>query len=220
MKIHLTILGKSLIQAAGGLFVLFLVLSLCWVIVFLLEIRFNIILPINNEDLNLILTIFVTIATATYIYNSNKSEKEKEDVRKQIDLLEVLSAELNFLKGNLEAYKESFSGKGYPLYDPWDINVSPYFNGLSQRLQGEKTIDLKKNLMIIKDKVVVVNKMKDWAMKLESEQENNIKIKQTGYVNITREGVVNIINKDLLPVIKNSQEIIEKILEKGNDISS
>ncbi len=219
-KDNFLILGKSLLQTAIGLFIFVPILLLILLIRYLLEEVFNISFPINKEDLSLIFAILATIGTAVYLYNSDKSEKEKEEIKKQIDLLEVLSAELNFLEKNLESYKETFSKKShYPFYELWNIDVSIYFNGLGHRINNQETIKLKKNLIIIKDKLLITKNMKDEAWRLEREKETNPIIEKVGAIDMIRKQIVKIINADILPVIERSEILINKIKKNSTKSS-
>lgn len=213
MKKSDSVLGKSLIQTAIGLFIFAVILFLLWLITLLLEKIVNINLPINREDLNLVLIIASTIGTAIYIYNSSTLRKEKEDIKKQIDLLRILYIELSFLEKSLESYKETFSKKShYPFYELWNIDTSIYFNGLSHKINNQETIALKENLMIIKDKLLIINNMKLESKKLEEERG---KEKIIGYaIKILREKIIKIIDADILPIIKKSKEFLDNFLLK------
>ena len=205
-------LAKSALQTAIALFIFAVILSLLWLIIYLLKEFLGIIFPITENGLHLVLAILATIGTAMYIYNSNKLEKEKEEIKKQIDLLKILSQELNFLEKNLKSYKNTFSGeKTYPFYELWSIDTSLYFKGLSHKINDNETIGLNKNLMIIKDKVLIIKNMKSESYKLEERgKEELVKYAIKGL----RKQIGIIIDGDILPVIKKSKKIINNFLLK------
>ena len=207
-----SILGKTLIQSAVGLLVFGLILSFLWLIIYLLKRFAGILFLIKNSDLQLVLSILATIGTAMYIYNSNKIEKEKEDTRKQIDLLRILSEELDFLEGNLKAYEKSFSGEGYPVYELWKIDTSIYFANLSHNLNGKETINLKKNLMKIKDKIIIINNFKSEARKIQEERGNEKMIEKLKPWEMIKENIIKRINEEIIPVIKESENMIKNII--------
>ncbi len=211
MKIDFSMLWKTMFQIGIGLFMFILLLLLFFLLRLLIEQVFKITIPLNKDDLNLVLVIVATIGAVLYVHNKSKSEKEKDDEKKQIDLLKVLIIELNFLEDNLKSYKKTFSKQYYyPFYELWDINVAIYLNGLNHKLNEQDTIELKKNLMIIKDKLLIINNMKHESKEEEKrEREWKIKIK----IESLREGIINIINDDLLPVIKKSKEFIKKQIQ-------
>jgi len=212
MNKNKSVLVKSIFQAGIGLVMFVIILSFLWLMVFLLKEIFNITLLINSEALGLVLAILATIGTAMYIYNSNKLEKENEDIKKQLDLLKVLSEELNFLEKNLKSYKETFSKKShYPFYELWNIDVSIYFNGLSHKINNQETIKLKKNLMIIKDKLLIINNMK-FESKKDEEERGKEKLIQVKIESI-REGIIKIIDDEILPIVKKSKKLINNFLK-------
>lgn len=145
---------------------------------------------------------------ALYIFEKSKAESYKREEEKQLDLLRTLLTELTFLKGNLIAFKKTFSRQNvYPFYELWEIDASPYLMGLGHRLQNKETVNLKKNLMAIKDKLLVVNNMKLESKKDQEErgEEKFIQIK----IKSIREGIVKIIDKDFLPLLNKSKKFIK-----------
>lgn len=204
---------KSIFQAGIGLFSFVALLIALWLVKFLLQSVLGINLIIVKDDLNLVLIILATIGTATYVYNSESLRKEKENVKKQMDLLKILHSELDFLDKNLEAYKETFSKEShYPFYELWGIDISLYFKGLSHKINNQETLDLKKNLMIIKDKLLIINNMKFEARKWEEERSQE-KVSEYA-IKTLRTGIIKIISEDILPVIKKSKEFLDNPLLK------
>jgi hypothetical protein len=207
-----SILGKSIIQAAIGLFIFGALLFLLWLMVLFLE-KVGIILTINKTDLNLILAILATIGTAMYIFNSNKFGKEQDEKQKQRDLLIILSEEIDFLSGNLEAYKKSFSKPNhYPLYELWKIDTSLYFSNLSHKINGEETLELKKNLMKIKDKIILINNFKTEMRNLEEKRGNEDLIKAIKPGESIRSQITKVIDEDILPIIRDSKKEITTLI--------
>lgn len=206
-----SILGKSILQSGVGLLIFVLLLTILWFIVYLLKNFFGITFLINNNDLGLTLAILATFGISMYIYNSNKLEKEKDDTRKQMDLLNILLQELNFLKKNLKAYRKTFSGeKTYPFYELWSIDTSLYFKGLSHEIGDKETVDLKKNLMIIKDKILLVNNMKSESYRLE---ERGGEERVAYAIKVIRKQIGKIIDKDILPVVKESEKMVDLLMK-------
>jgi len=145
---------------------------------------------------------------ALYIFEKTKTEYYKREEEKQIDLLRTFLEELTFLRGNLIAFKKTFSRPNvYPFYGLWEIDAAPYLMGLGHKLQNKETVDLKKNLMVIKDKLLVLNNMKLESKKDQEErgEEKRIQIK----VESIREGIVKIIDDDFLPIIEKSKKLIQ-----------
>lgn len=209
MKKNSLILGKSMFQTGVGLFIFALILSVLWIIVSLLKLFFKITLFISDTNLSLVLTILATIGTAMYIYNSDRFEKEKDETKKQLDLLKVLYEEFTFLEKNLESYKEVFSKPNrYPLYELWDIDTSVYFNGLGYKINNQETIGLKKNLMVIKDKILVIDNMKNEAKRLEEADVNSI-AKKIDATKIIRDQIIKIIDEEILLIVKKSKEFLD-----------
>ncbi len=142
-----------------------------------------------------------------------KKQTRKEDQRekgKQLDLLETLFTELNFLENNLNSYKDTFSKKShYPFYELWDIDAALYLRALNHKIKGKETIGLKENLMILKDKLLIINNMKLEAKKEEEERgkEKLIQIK----IESLRKGIIEIIDADLLPILRKSKKFIKKL---------
>jgi len=203
-----SVLGKSIFQSGVALLLIVAVLSILWLFVYILNL-FGISFPISENNLGLVLAILATVGVSMYIYNSNKFEKEKDDTRKQMDLLNILFQELNFLKENLKAYEKSFSGeKTYPFYGLWDIDTSLYFRGLNHEINDEETIGLKKNLMIIKDKILLVNNMKSESYKLEARGSEE----RIAYmIKVVRKQIGIIIEEDILPVVEKSKKIVASL---------
>ena len=210
-KIDNSILVKSIFQSAIGLSIFTLLLAVIWLILYLLEKCFSIIFLFNNDDLGLFLAILATFGISMYIYNSNKLEKEKDDTRKQMDLLNILLQELNFLKENLKAYKKTFSGeKTYPFYELWSIDTSLYFKGLNHEIGNKGTINLKKNLMRIKDKILLVNNMKSESYKLEKRGREE----RVAYmIEAIRKQIGKIIDEDILPIVKKSEKMATSLIK-------
>jgi len=214
MERDIPTIGKSLIQAAIGLFIFALVLFVFFLIAYLLDIFLKITLWISKDDLYLILTILATIGTAIYIYNLNQLDDERKNIRRQKDLLRLLLSELKFLEGNLKSYIETFSKDShYPLYELWNINHSLYFDGLDYELRGQKTLGLKENLIKIKDKVLIVNNFKIETKKLEEERGHEKIIIAVGAVKMNREQIIKIVKDDILPVIEESKRLISGFLK-------
>ena len=143
-------------------------------------------------------------------YQKQTKKEDKREEEKQLDLLRTLMAQLNFLKGNFIAYKKSFSGEGYPLYELWNIDISTYFNGLDYKIKGHETISLKENLMFIKDKLLLVNNFKTEAKKLEERKLEGRKNERLEYaIESIRKQVVKIIGGEILPVIEKSEKFIK-----------
>lgn len=71
----------------------------------------------------LIFLAYISIALLVYALGEvreefKRQEKYNDYLKKQLSLLKVLIEELNFLKNNLEAYKETFSKeRHYSLYE-------------------------------------------------------------------------------------------------------
>jgi len=214
MEKNKSVLSKSILQTAGGLLLFVLLLSLFWLFIYLIEKYLGITLLINKDDLNLVLAIIATIGTAMYIYNSNKFEKEKEDIKRQVDLLIILSEELDFLSGNLKAYKESFSKPNhYPLYELWRVDTSLYFAKLSRKINSKETLELKKNLMKIKDKIILISNFKSEMRTLEEDRGEEDLIKKIEPGKIIRKQIITIIDKEILPLIENSKKIITILVD-------
>lgn len=169
-----------------------------------------------------ILTILVSLVSICIMYKTSQKQiqkmdeqyekqTKKEDEReegKQIDLLKTLFTELIFLEKNLNSYKEVFSKDGhYPFYELWDLDVSLYLRNLNHNIKGKETIELKENLMTLKDKLLIINNMKLESKKCEEERgsEKLIRIK----IESLRKGIIEIIDKDILSVIKKSKRFIK-----------
>lgn len=168
-----------------------------------------------------LITITIGLATIFLMWRQLKKmdehyerQNEKEDKReeeKQIDLIRTLLTELNFLEKNLESYKETFAKKRhYPFYELWNLDVALYLRTLNHRIKMKETISLKKNLMFIKDKLLIINNMKVESKKDEEERGEEVMIKIK--VESLRNGIIKIIDKDLLLSIKKSKNEIKKII--------
>lgn len=140
-------------------------------------------------------------------YKKQIKKEDKREEGRQLDLLRTLVTELIFLNGNLEAYKETFSRQGvYPLYELWDMDVSLYLKGLNHKIKNHETISLKENLMVIKDKLTIVNNFKAEAKKLE--ERGGEKLVQYA-IKSNRKQIIKIIDEDLLPIINKSKKFIK-----------
>jgi len=139
-------------------------------------------------------------------YEKQTQKEDKREEEKQLDLLRTLLTQLDFLKGNLIAYRKTFSGEGYPLYGLLDIDTSIYFKGLSHKIKNHETISLKEDLILIRDKSLLVNNFKTETKKLEERnREELVRYAIKG----NRKQIIKIIDEDLLPVIKKSKKFIK-----------
>ncbi|MFA7708268.1 MAG: hypothetical protein WCX73_04930 [Candidatus Pacearchaeota archaeon] len=206
-----SILGKSILQAGIGLLIFGILLVLLWLIVLGLE-KIGIIFTIDKNDLSLVLAILATIGTAMYILNTNQFEKKRDEEKKQTDLLRILSEELDFLSENLKGYQKTFSKPNhYPLYELWKIDTSLYFSNLSHKINDKETLELKKNLMKIKDKIILINNFKIEMKDLEVKRGNEELIKAINPGEKIRSQVITIIDEEILPIINDSKKIISSI---------
>lgn len=204
-----SLLGTTLFQAGVGPLIFVLVLFVLWIIIEILRSWFGIIIPINDSNLYLFLAILATIGTAMYVLNYNRLRKEQDEKQKQRDLLIILLEELDFLSGNLKAYKESFSKPNhYPLYELWEIDTSLYFSSLSHKINEGETLELKKNLMKIKDKIILINNFKMEMINLEVKRGNEPLIKAIKPGEKIRNQIIKIIDKEVLPIVENSKKRI------------
>ena len=151
-------------------------------------------------------------------YKKQTKKEDKREEEKQLDLLRTLLTELTFLEKNLNSYKEVFSKKShYPFYELWDIDTALYLRTLNHRIKGEETIGLKENLMILKDKLLIINNMK-LESKRDEEERGGERIIQAK-IEITRKGIIKIIDADLLPTLRKSIKFMENNwkLKKENE---
>ena len=127
---------------------------------------FGIIWIINPDDLGLLLTIVVTMGVAFYIYNMSKEDQQKRELKKQFDILESLYTELSavsdkgkgikFSEGNLQWFNDAL-GIGKPLHSIWSIDPSPYLSNLSSKINGKKTVSLKRKIVKLNQKIEMIN---------------------------------------------------------------
>jgi len=160
----------------------------------------------------IIIAIFIGGASIYFMYFFHKREEKriiKTEEEKQIDLLRTLLTELIFLEENFKAYKETFSRQNvYPLYELWNIDTSLYFRGLNHKIRNHETIELKENLIVIKDKLLMINNLKAETKKLEEERGTEKLIKEI--LEINRKQIIKIIDADILPVLKKSKKFIKE----------
>ena len=202
---------NTLFDSLKALSLIAILVFLLWIISLLLN-KIGIAIDTKTEIVLPIVSIISAFGIALFIYYSNKKDKDEEEIKKQKDLLIVLQEELNFLFGNLKAYKESFSKPNhYPLYELWKIDTSLYFSNLDHKIKDKKTLKLKKDLMKIKDKIILINNFKI-EMKELGLRGNEDLIKTLKPVEIIRKQVIEIIDKELMPLVDNSKEEINKLI--------
>ena len=209
---QLSPIQKALIAGTiGGTFYIFILLFLT-IFSFSLVIRGFV---VDKQEVASGITILFAIMIAVYLYEVNRKDMINNEKRKQIDLLIVLDEELNFLKGNLEAYKKVFSKPDhYPAYELWKIDTSLYFANLNHKINNEETLELKKNLMKIKDKIILINNFKEQARKIREERDPEHIFNKANAPEIIRKGIEKTIDEDIIPIVENSKKIIEGIKNK------
>ncbi len=206
---HLYAIQKACIAGViGGIFYVFILLVLT-ILSFSLTIKGFV---VDKQEVASGITILFGIMIAVYVYAINRDDKIMDERRKQIDLLIVLGEELNFLKGNLEAYKKSFSKPDhYPIYELWKIDTSLYFTNLNHEINGKETLELKKNLMKIKDKIIIINNFKSEARKIREERSPEHILNKANAPEIIRKNIIQTIDNDIVPVVEDSKKIIKDI---------
>lgn len=213
---YLKALRGALISGSIGVLIYTILLVLLGVFSFPL-ILLGLNLTIDEKTLATLITILLTISIAVYIYEVSRLNQKEDEIRKQFDLLIVLSEELDFLKSNLKAYEDTFSKKNnYPLYELWEIDTSLYFANLNHKINNEETIELKKNLMKIKDKIIIINNSKAEARKIKEERDSKDILNKIDAPEMIRENIKKIINNEIIPLVEKSKKIVENIKTSKN----
>jgi hypothetical protein len=210
-KNNCNLMATTFLKTAIALGIFFILLVFMWLIYLLLSLL-GIIFPIEKENLNLVITIISTFGTAVYIYENEKVEREEIEREKQLDLLKILTEELRFLETNLNAYKKTFSGeRTYPAYELWDIDVSTYLKAIRYKVKNLETLNLKKSIIKIKDKVLLLNNLIKETKELDIRSSTERTIRDGGFVKMHRDNLIKIID-EVSPLINNSLKEVQKIL--------
>lgn len=211
MNKHLEVLPKSLFAGLIAIF-LYLVFSVFLGFFGITAVLLGLDIQVDANTLALSITILFTVILAVHIYEIERLDKSEDEKIKQMDLLIILSEELGFLAGNLQAYLKSLSKPfHHPLYELWRIDTSIYFTNLNHKINGKDVLELKKNLMKIKDKIILINNFKLELKVLEKNRLNEKIIKKIEPHKIIRKNMIEIIEKEVLPIVEDSKKIINNL---------
>lgn len=143
---------------------------------------------------SLIVTAIIGISTLLfmwYLFKKERQDREKERNQIYFGLLNSLVVELNAvssksndilintkeyaLKGNLEWYEELLeNNKGKKILPPhslWKINTQEYLTKLPNKIKGKNILELKKLLVLLNQKIELIQNYLLFGMKQENIKE-------------------------------------------------
>lgn len=112
----------------------------------------------NYNWIFIIISVFIPVSVLLieFLY------KERRHSKRQENLIEILfEVELNVIKDDIHGYKKCFNKlKRFPFYDIKQIGASFYSKNLDPNINKTETLELKKVLYKIYDKINLVNQVR------------------------------------------------------------